>query len=69
MAERCEESLPAAIHSGVGMLRLRRSSATLHSGCTQHDTVLDGDYLFCTQLFDESLLDFSLMISAQLFAC
>jgi hypothetical protein len=38
-SERSEESLPAAV-ALVGMLRLRRSFASLHSGCAQHDTAL-----------------------------
>ena len=36
-SERSEESLPGHCSRG-GMLRLRRSSAQLHSGSAQHDT-------------------------------
>jgi len=31
-SEQREESLPSAVYSEVGMLRLHRSSASLHSG-------------------------------------
>ena len=40
-SERSEESLPAAVVFGVGMLRLRRSFASLHSGSAQHDSALN----------------------------
>jgi hypothetical protein len=38
-SEQGEESLPAPSALGVGMFRLRRSSASLHSGYAQHDIV------------------------------